>query len=219
MKEQVSMAKAKRFHILSEEVMGQVYALLSLGWSPDKIADAVHTSSTTVRNLRKAREIVLAADWKDAAIYIRQNVSFMKYIKYNAEKIGVTVPDFCIKAYEDVLLAKKKQREERDQVRQGEAEEPQQAFPFDDLIAEAEEPKEKKTETGPNNDVLYFVKLLELLGKTNELLEQMMDVVIPKYVSDVKDNFNVNFDLVCERLKGCEDKLEKVVYNTRKRGT
>ena len=45
-----------------------------------------------------------------------------------------------------------------------------------------------------------------------------MDVVIPKYVGDLKDNLNVNADVICERLKSCEDKLDDIKANTRKRG-
>ena len=60
--------------------------------------------------------------------------------------------------------------------------------------------------------------MLENMVKLNELMEQLMDVVIPKYVGDIKDNLNVNTDVICERLKSCEDKLEAIKANTRKRG-
>ena len=60
--------------------------------------------------------------------------------------------------------------------------------------------------------------MIETLAKTNELLEQLMDVVIPKYAIDIKESLNVNADLVTQRLKNCEDKLDKISYNTRKRG-
>ena len=54
--------------------------------------------------------------------------------------------------------------------------------------------------------------------KTNELLEQLFDVVIPKWTSDIKDNVNVNSDLQNQTLKRIEDKLEGIKINTRKRG-
>lgn len=65
---------------------------------------------------------------------------------------------------------------------------------------------------------LYLVKLIEALVKQNELLEQLMDVVLPKYICDLKDNLNANTDLISERLKNCESRLEKIAVNTRKRG-
>ena len=45
-----------------------------------------------------------------------------------------------------------------------------------------------------------------------------MDVVIPKYVGDIKDNLNANFDVLNQSMKGCEDKLEAVKIALRKRG-
>ena len=69
-----------------------------------------------------------------------------------------------------------------------------------------------------DNNRLFFIRMLENMVKLNELMEQLMDVVIPKYVGDMKDNLNVNADVICERLKNCEDKLEAIKANTRKRG-
>jgi len=68
------------------------------------------------------------------------------------------------------------------------------------------------------NERVFTLKMLEYIAKTNELLEQLMDVVMPKYCGDLKDNVNANCDIICERLKSCEDKLEAIKANTRKRG-
>lgn len=45
-----------------------------------------------------------------------------------------------------------------------------------------------------------------------------MDIVMPKYCADLKDNFNANCDIISERLKSCEDKLVGIKVNVRKRG-
>ena len=62
---------------------------------------------------------------------------------------------------------------------------------------------------------VYFCRLLEEIQKQNELLAQLLDVVIPKYVSDIKDNINANSDAQTQALKPI---LETIATNTRKRG-
>ena len=84
------------------------------------------------------------------------------------------------------------------------------------LHVPAPEPVQQQPEQ--HNEQVYFCRLLEELHKHNELMEQLMDVVLPKYASDLKDNLNVNFDAVTQSLKRCEDMLEGVKINTRKRG-
>ena len=70
---------------------------------------------------------------------------------------------------------------------------------------------------GPN-DGLYFIKILEALNKQNEFLEQLIGVVIPKYVCDVKDNANANGDAAMEILKSISTNMDAIRCNTRKRG-
>ena len=63
-----------------------------------------------------------------------------------------------------------------------------------------------------------MIKILERLAKLEEEHEQLMDVVIPKYFNDLKDNINANTDVTCERLKEIALILEKIAKNTRPRG-
>lgn len=78
---------------------------------------------------------------------------------------------------------------------------------------------EKKPERVPSIDYsLYLIKLLETVKQTNELLNQLMEVVVPKYVSDIKNNQNVNFDVVCQSQKRMEDQLEGIKISVRKSG-
>lgn len=65
---------------------------------------------------------------------------------------------------------------------------------------------------------LYLAKLLETLAQTNELLEQLMDVVLPRYAGDIKDNINANSDVLTQQMKSCGEALNRLVINTRKRG-
>ena len=110
------------------------------------------------------------------------------------------LPEIVVKAYEDY---KQKRRAEK-AAKMAEAQ-------------KAPEPVLPPASQDDNNR-LFFIRMLENMVKLNELMEQLMDVVIPKYVGDMKDNLNVNADVICERLKSCEDKLEAIKANTRKRG-
>ena len=89
--------------------------------------------------------------------------------------------------------------------------------------------KEKPTEeTVPDNGVIAFTKLvhqLEIIANQNkviiETLKSGFDAVadaITALSSDIKDNTNLNSDLVCERLKEQTDILNGIKMNTRKRG-
>lgn len=65
---------------------------------------------------------------------------------------------------------------------------------------------------------IMMSQLLAAQRKTNELLESLLDVVIPKYVGDLKDNINVNCDVINQTAKSCEDKLEAIKLAFRKKG-
>ena len=116
------------------------------------------------------------------------------------EKCGIELPEVVVKAYDDYI---EKRRAEYAKKKAADSES------HDPVPSPA--PQEE-------NNRLFFIKMLEHMAKMNELMEQLMDVVIPKYVGDLKDNANANADVICERLKSCEDKLEAIKANTRKRG-
>ena len=89
--------------------------------------------------------------------------------------------------------------------------------------AEKESAPEQSPEPQPepkkeDNTGLYLIKLLEAVNRQNELLEQLYDVVIPKWVGDMKDNVNCNSDVLSQSLKRIDDKLEAIKINVRKRG-
>jgi len=68
------------------------------------------------------------------------------------------------------------------------------------------------------NETVFFTRILQEMMRLNENLEQLMDVVIPKYCGDLKDCVNANMDSMHSEVKSCEQRLEKIEYNTRKRG-
>jgi len=98
----------------------------------------------------------------------------------------------------------------------------------EDVLQVAADATEKQTNSRKKSDgskpensediKLFMQTVIAEQKKTNELLEQLFDVVIPKWTSDIKDNVNVNSDLQNQTLKRIEDKLEGIKINTRKRG-
>lgn len=76
----------------------------------------------------------------------------------------------------------------------------------------------KAEEAPKGNDALYFIRILEELHEQNQLLRDLLDVVIPKWAGDLKDNQNANSDVLCGILKEQGQALDAIRCNTRKRG-
>lgn len=68
------------------------------------------------------------------------------------------------------------------------------------------------------NDALYFIRILEELHEQNQLLRDLLDVVIPKWAGDLKDNQNANSDVLAGLLREQGQALDAIRCNTRKRG-
>lgn len=95
----------------------------------------------------------------------------------------------------------------------------------------AKETPAKETPTLPDptpNDALVWVKVLEglaglLKGQAAliEAIQKQQDDfrdALTALASDIKENANVNSDLVCQRLKEANDALAGIKANTRKKG-
>lgn len=163
-------------------------------------AKAVGLTRQAVGNVLDAFDSVKEKDWAKACNMIVTRYMTLEVFKWSAEKLGIELPEVVVKAYDDY---KEQRRAEYTKKKAADSEAP------DPVPSPA--PQDE-------NNRLFFIKMLEHMAKMNELLEQFMDVVIPKYVGDLKDNANANADVICERLKSCEDKLEAIKANTRKRG-
>ena len=172
----------------------------AFGMSTEENAKAMELTRNGVLNVLNAFDCVKEQDWARACNLIVSRSMNIGVFKWSAEKCGVELPWDVVKAYEDY---KEKRRAEK-AAKMAEAQ-------------KAPEPVLPPVQQDDNNR-LFFIRMLENMVKLNELMEQLMDVVIPKYVGDMKDNLNVNADVICERLKSCEEKLEAIKANTRKRG-
>ena len=184
--------KSKTRQSIDDEKIDRVLICSDAGMGATEIVKVTGIPTATVQRIIRAEKIVRNENWDGAVEFLRK-MSPPKYLERAAKRYNVTIPECVFDPPE---------------------EEPQGMTPEQLLTVELPpvQPVAKK------NEDLYLAKLIETLVKQNELIEQLMDVVIPKYIIDLKDNVNANTDLISERLKNCESRLDKIVANTRKRG-
>lgn len=203
----------KKRNRISEREFDQIILAHTFGKSIQAISTDTGLSRATVERVVKAYKIVKGNDTQAELEYVKAGYR-LYYLELAAMKIGAEIPEEVRFAYDVKLSEAAANQRERKAKKTAEPAEERPELPADVYVV-SEPYKEVQTQ----NENLYLCKVLEALAKTNELLETLMDVVIPKYVNDLKDNINVNADIVSEQLKNSDAKLEKVVINTRKRGT
>lgn len=171
------------------------------------IAKSVEKNPTSISYVVTAFESVRDKNWDKCIEIINKYKAPLSLFTWAADKLGVELPPSLEVAYEQ----RKAQKREYDlQKRTGNVAQPTPVPPQEP--APAPEPKKE------DNTALYLLKLLEAVNKQNELLEQLYDVVIPKWTGDIKDNINCNSDVISQSLKRIDDKLEAIKINVRKRG-
>ena len=179
---------------------------LVFGKPVKQITTELECSSTFVFNVVSVFNATKEQDWNRAqALIANQAVPLMAF-EWAAERLNVTLPPILSQVYEE----RKARIRERDKKKT-------------ELIRKLESnPAESETTASesskPDNSALYMIKLLEAVNRQNELLEQFMDVVLPKNVQDLKDSINANSDMLRDGIKDCKDALEGIKINTRKRG-
>lgn len=178
---------------------------LVFGKPAAQIAKDIERTDSTVYCVVDAFETVRDQDWNKAIERLSNHNTPLSPYEWAAKKLGIELPASLGTAYEErmrkAVTAKRDLKERRASQEAEKATEP---------IKEA--PKQE------DNTALYLLKLLEAVNKQNELLEQLYDVVIPKWTGDIKDNINCNSDVISQSLKRIDDKLEAIKINVRKRG-
>ena len=185
---------------------------LVFGKPAKQIAAELGIGETAVFTALSAFNDVKEQNWNHAlAMLTNQNVRIGLF-EWASERLGIELPQSLTAAYNQ-RLAKMAQlnREKRARQKADEAPEPT-VEPEEEPTPEL--PKQEK----PDNTSLYLLKMLEAINQQNELLSQLMDAVIPKYVGDLKDNVNANCDTLFNQIKDNGDRLEAIKINTRKRG-
>ena len=170
----------------------------TFGKSARDIALMLDITDQTCQRTIRVFNAVKAEDWDEVCKVMRINNVSMNLITWCAEKTGKEIPHEVQKDLEASMQAWRLKDSSR-------------------YMNKATQEPDDPPVTAANEN-LYNIKVLESLAKIIELLEMAMDVVIPKYVNDIKDNINANTDVECERLKQIELVLEKIAKNTRPRG-
>lgn len=181
---------------------------LVFGKPVKQIMEELECSNTFVFNVINVFNATKEQDWNRAqALIANQAVPLMAF-EWAAERLRVELPPILSQVYEErKARVREKDRAKTQQKKDDVQPEEQSQKPEDEQKAE------KSDNTG-----LYLIKILETLAKQNELLEQLMDVVLPKNVQDLKDSINANSDMLRDGIKDCKDTLEGIKINTRKRG-
>lgn len=139
-------------------------------------------------------------------------------IRLAAEALKKDIPEDVAQAMakrREMAMFKVKAKQERGQEPAEEpVEEPVEEAPPSQLPAALPLAEEAKN----GNDALYFIRILEELHELVQLQRDLLDVVIPKWAGDLKDNQNANSDVLAGLLKEQGQALDAIRCNTRKRG-
>lgn len=178
-----------------------VTRVLVYGESFKSVAESIGMTDQAVNSLIRTFELVKAQEWDKICDRLLKKNSALPHVKWAAKKLWYDIPADLMRrmevAYSDYSRWEK---------------------PATLAPAVTPESEHVLCEKPLDNTALCMCKILELIAKQNELLEQLMDVVLPKYVADLKDNLNANADTVTSALKSCDNSLDKIACNTRKRG-
>lgn len=177
----------------------------AFGMSYDENAAAVGISASAVRKAVDAFEAVKADDWAKACnLIVTQNMG-LNIFKWAAGKLNKQIPEVLEAAY-------KKRTAEFNASRQM-----LRAAAKESAAAPVGNTEIGGAATG-GNEILFFQKIIEQLCRQNELLESLLDVVLPKYIGDLKDNINANCDVIAKEARRNGDQVEAVKLGLRKRG-
>ena len=170
--------------------------------SSEKISEELGVSRNTVDTVCYAFSDVRDENWEHAAsLLTNQSIPFSLF-QWAADRLGKELPPMLEEAYQkgrERIAEKRKGWKNGDTVK----EEAPAPVPVPDHWAE---------------EKLLLGLILTELKKNNELFEQLYDVVFPKWAGDIKDNNNVNHDLINQSLKRIEDKVEAIKINFRRKG-
>ena len=193
---------------LTEQQMESIVTrVFTYSESRTAVAKDLKVSENVISNLLTAFTLVRDRNYEELISRINRGNAYPSHIDWAARRLNVEYPKKEIEeAYRNRLNRDDARRRARSTAQSDSEEVAQESM------------QEKKKATAAANENLFLVKILEALHTQNELLTQLMDVVMPKYCCDMKDNINTNTDVICERIKNCEQSLEKIAYNSRKRG-
>ena len=186
---------------ITTEQMDKVLSMVYLeDRSQDDAAKTIGVSKASVSAICRVFKLMRAESYDELAMLIPKDSSCsVPIVNFCSEKLGKKLPPVITSA-----IAKR-----------SEAVKARLSKPVE---APAPAPVSKEEPISAENEKVFFIRVLQEMMRMNESLLQLMDVVIPKYTGDLKDCINANADALDSRMKECEKRLEKIEYQTRKRG-
>ena len=164
---------------------------------------ACGVSLSSASSVVTAFKLARAEDYEALAKNITLNGNYTRpAVEFAFAKTGKKAPEIIDQAF-NIRDAKLRAR---DIARKQQAPEPQKPVIQPEITDEQA------------NETVFFTRILQEMMRLNENMEQLMDVVIPKYCGDMKDCINANMDSLHNEIKTCEQRLEKIQYNSRKSG-
>lgn len=191
------MPKAKIPNELYDKVIEQV---LVLDRSLSDAAKILDLDDTTIGRIVKTFQLVKAGDWDSVIEQIYNGKTNPRHIEYAANKVGFTIPDEVYMAHQAYCDLQKERKAKR-------AANVLASVPVEPVAVV--QPVSSKANDDANT-AFYLTTLLSEIKRQNELLEQLMDTVLPKLI-------NTNADVIVERLSRCEQFLDNIKYNTKGR--
>ena len=177
---------------LNENVMDEIVTrVLFYGEKQQDVARSVHYADATVSRLVRVFKYVRDQKWDELIHMAEKRAAHPDMVKWAARRLNVTPPIEQIEALYEAAAEEEKN---------------------------GNSPQPTVVAYQSQNEDLCLFKILQALNNIDEHLVQLMDVVIPKYVSDLKDNANVNTDVLNKSMQACVHYLDGIRCNTRKRG-
>lgn len=181
---------------LTQQELDSILFHRALGLSYKQIAEKLEISEQSAQNVIDAFEAVKEEDWARCCNLIVKRVMGIKAFRWAADRLGKEIPQVVETAYQEDLDKRNEANAKK----------------------KAEAPLPAAPPAAGVNEQVFFQRILEEMMRRNELLEQLMDVVLPKYAADLKDNINANSDVLCGEIRKCAELLDTINVKLRKRG-
>lgn len=182
----------------------QVVFLCGLkGLTTAQAAEQVGAHPDTVQKLMRAFNLCRLREFQNLVSLIDSNTIDSGMIRWCFEYLDIGIPREVLDAF-DRQKENKRLRNLAEQKKSAAVAEP--ALPT------------SATDSAPVAaiDPVYLIRIIENQNKEIELLQSLIDVVIPGWTQEIKKSNNSNSDMLYEPLKALNEKVEKMSCRLRK---
>lgn len=174
-----------------------------------EVAQKYGVSTATVSRFRRVYSFVENDEWGKLKELMKTENGVRGFSEWSAERLGKVIPMdvYPVKESKPVKVEEPPAEEQKTEApRQADADEQNTALVITSLLGMIEK-----------QNILLSQMAKESREQT-ELLTQVIDTVLPHWVTDLKECVNTNTDLVCTQLDESKKLLDAVKCNTRRRG-